>query len=108
MGRYAIAVVVSVEQMACAVQNDQSLGGGADQKAPIAQMQQRAQIALKQQWNGRMAEELTNLGVAIVNGVKAAGYRFVTLDLAGFRSGSLNGASNGAGNGAVIPLEALL
>ncbi|MCB0069894.1 MAG: ATP-dependent sacrificial sulfur transferase LarE [Caldilineaceae bacterium] len=46
--------------------------------------------------------------VAIVNGVKAAGYRFVTLDLAGFRSGSLNGASNGAGNGAVIPLEALL
>ncbi|MEZ4717153.1 MAG: ATP-dependent sacrificial sulfur transferase LarE [Caldilineaceae bacterium] len=46
--------------------------------------------------------------IAIVNGVKAAGYRFVTLDLAGFRSGSLNGASNGAGNGAVIPLEALL
>jgi uncharacterized protein len=31
--------------------------------------------------------------MAIVNGVKAAGYRFVTLDLAGFRSGSLNGAS---------------
>lgn len=29
----------------------------------------------------------------IVNGIKAAGYRFVTLDLAGFRSGSLNGAS---------------
>lgn len=27
----------------------------------------------------------------IVEGVKAAGYRFVTLDLAGFRSGSLNG-----------------
>jgi uncharacterized protein len=27
---------------------------------------------------------------AIVNGVKAAGYHFVTLDLAGFRSGSLN------------------
>lgn len=26
----------------------------------------------------------------IVNGIKAAGYRFVTLDLAGFRSGSLN------------------
>lgn len=37
--------------------------------------------------------------IAIVNGVKAAGYRFVTLDLAGFRSGSLNGA-----NGAAIPL----
>jgi len=35
----------------------------------------------------------------IVNGIKAAGYRFVTLDLAGFRSGSLNGA-----NGAAIPL----
>lgn len=34
----------------------------------------------------------------IVNGIKAAGYRFVTLDLAGFRSGSLNGAS------AAIPL----
>jgi pyridinium-3,5-biscarboxylic acid mononucleotide sulfurtransferase len=31
----------------------------------------------------------------IVDGVKASGYRFVTLDLAGFRSGSLNGASNG-------------
>ncbi|MBX3011125.1 MAG: ATP-dependent sacrificial sulfur transferase LarE [Caldilineaceae bacterium] len=28
----------------------------------------------------------------IVHGLKAAGYRFVTLDLAGFRSGSLNGA----------------
>lgn len=37
--------------------------------------------------------------IALVNGVKAAGYRFVTLDLAGFRSGSLNGA-----NGAAIPL----
>ena len=50
--------------------------------------------------------------IAIVNGVKAAGYRFVTLDLSGFRSGSLNGASNGNGagaaNGALIPLEALL
>lgn len=46
--------------------------------------------------------------MAIVNGVKAAGYRFVTLDLAGFRSGSLNGASNGNGNGALIPLDALL
>ncbi|MCB0113484.1 MAG: ATP-dependent sacrificial sulfur transferase LarE [Caldilineaceae bacterium] len=32
----------------------------------------------------------------IAVGVKAAGYRFVTLDLAGFRSGSLNGAANGA------------
>jgi pyridinium-3,5-biscarboxylic acid mononucleotide sulfurtransferase len=30
---------------------------------------------------------------AIVAGVEAAGYRFVALDLAGFRSGSLNGAN---------------
>lgn len=37
--------------------------------------------------------------MTIVNGIKAAGYRFVTLDLAGFRSGSLNGAS-----AAAIPL----
>jgi uncharacterized protein len=29
----------------------------------------------------------------ITAGIQAAGYRFVTLDLAGFRSGSLNGAS---------------
>ncbi|MEZ4609730.1 MAG: ATP-dependent sacrificial sulfur transferase LarE [Caldilineaceae bacterium] len=50
----------------------------------------------------------TALDQHIANGVKAAGYCFVTLDLAGFRSGSLNGASNGAGNGAVIPLEVLL
>lgn len=32
----------------------------------------------------------------LVEGVRAAGYRFVTLDLAGFRSGSLNGANAGA------------
>lgn len=38
---------------------------------------------------------------AIVAGVQAAGYRFVTLDLAGFRSGSLNGAN---GQVAAIPL----
>ncbi|MCB0110643.1 MAG: ATP-dependent sacrificial sulfur transferase LarE [Caldilineaceae bacterium] len=37
--------------------------------------------------------------MAITNGVKAAGYRFVALDLAGFRSGSLNGT-----NGTAIPL----
>lgn len=37
--------------------------------------------------------------MAITTGVKAAGYRFVALDLTGFRSGSLNGAS-----GAAIPL----
>jgi len=36
---------------------------------------------------------------ALTEGIKAAGYRFVALDLAGFRSGSLNGA-----NGATIPL----
>jgi uncharacterized protein len=41
---------------------------------------------------------------AIVAGVKAAGYRFVTLDLAGFRSGSLNGASVAV----VVPLADLL
>ncbi len=40
---------------------------------------------------------------ALVTGIRAAGYRFVTLDLAGFRSGSLNGASS-----AVIPLAAVL
>jgi uncharacterized protein len=38
---------------------------------------------------------------AIVAGVEAAGYRFVTLDLAGFRSGSLNGAN---GQVTAIPL----
>ncbi len=38
---------------------------------------------------------------AIVAGVKAAGYRFVALDLAGFRSGSLNGAN---GQATPIPL----
>jgi uncharacterized protein len=37
--------------------------------------------------------------MAITQGIKAAGYRFVVLDLAGFRSGSLNGAST-----ATIPL----
>jgi uncharacterized protein len=40
---------------------------------------------------------------AIVDGVRAAGYRFVTLDLAGFRSGSLNGAN---GQKTAIPLMA--
>ena len=40
---------------------------------------------------------------AIVKGVRAAGYRFVTLDLAGFRTGSLNGT-----NSAVIPLAEVL
>lgn len=41
----------------------------------------------------------------IAEGIKAAGYRFVTLDLAGFRSGSLNGASAGA---TVVPLSDLM
>ena len=41
---------------------------------------------------------------ALVAGVSAAGYRFVTLDLAGFRSGSLNGANGTGSTVAVIPL----
>jgi uncharacterized protein len=45
---------------------------------------------------------------AIATGVKASGYRFVTLDLAGFRSGSLNGSANGAPNGAVISVAELV
>ena len=44
---------------------------------------------------------------AIVAGVTAAGYRFVTLDLAGFRSGSLNGAGSGSSTVAVISLAEL-
>ncbi len=42
----------------------------------------------------------------LVNGVKASGYRFVTLDLAGFKSGSLNSANNG--NGALISVAELM
>lgn len=41
---------------------------------------------------------------AIVAGIQAAGYRFVTLDLAGFRSGSLNGASASV----IVPVADLL
>lgn len=41
---------------------------------------------------------------ALVTRIQAAGYRFVTLDLAGFRSGSLNGASAPV----VVPLSELL
>lgn len=44
---------------------------------------------------------------AIVAGVTTAGYRFVTLDLAGFRSGSLNGANGAGGSVAVISLAEL-
>jgi uncharacterized protein len=40
----------------------------------------------------------------LVSGIQATGYRFVTLDLAGFRSGSLNGASAPT----LIPLSELL
>lgn len=39
--------------------------------------------------------------------IQATGYRFVTLDLAGFKSGSLNGAS-GPQTGTVVPLAELL
>jgi uncharacterized protein len=42
---------------------------------------------------------------AIVKGLTEAGYRFVTLDLAGFRSGSLNGAST---NTVIVPMSDLL
>ena len=42
---------------------------------------------------------------AIVEGIKRAGYRFVTLDLAGFRSGSLNGASAAK---VIVPVSDLL
>jgi len=41
----------------------------------------------------------------IVKGVTAAGYRFVALDLAGFRSGSLNGASTTT---VIIPMSELM
>lgn len=54
------------------------------------------------------AEELVRAIEAresIVNGVVAAGYRFVALDLAGFRSGSLNGAG---ATKTVIPMSDLL
>ena len=40
----------------------------------------------------------------IVAGVKAAGYRFVALDLAGFKSGGLNGSTNGT----IIPLVEMI
>jgi uncharacterized protein len=43
----------------------------------------------------------------LVERIREAGYRFVTLDLAGFKSGSLNGASAST-NGTVVPLAELL
>uniref|UniRef100_A0A540VJV2 ATP-dependent sacrificial sulfur transferase LarE n=2 Tax=Litorilinea aerophila TaxID=1204385 RepID=A0A540VJV2_9CHLR len=45
---------------------------------------------------------------AIVAGVQAAGYRFVTLDLAGFRGQGAPGSQNGAAASAVVPLAELL
>ena len=44
----------------------------------------------------------------IVDEIKAVGYKFVTLDLAGFRSGSLNAAANGDAEPALVPVEDLL
>lgn len=41
----------------------------------------------------------------VVADIKAAGYRFVTLDLAGFRSGGLNSAN---GNGTVVSIAELM
>jgi uncharacterized protein len=45
---------------------------------------------------GRLVEQATRQ--ALVDGLKELGFRFVTLDLEGFRSGSLN---------ALVPLEVL-
>ena len=44
----------------------------------------------------------------IVAGIKAAGYRFVTLDLAGFRSGGLNAAANGNADHSLISVDELM
>ncbi|MXY95687.1 MAG: ATP-dependent sacrificial sulfur transferase LarE [Caldilineaceae bacterium SB0670_bin_27] len=44
----------------------------------------------------------------IVSGIKAAGYRFVTLDLAGFRSGGLNATANGNAEITLVPMEELI
>ena len=44
----------------------------------------------------------------IVSGIKAAGYRFVTLDLAGFRSGGLNASANGNAEITLVPMEELI
>ncbi len=44
----------------------------------------------------------------IVAGIKAAGYRYVTLDLAGFRSGGLNAAANGDAEQSLISVEELM
>ena len=45
---------------------------------------------------------------AIVAGIQAAGYRYVTLDLAGFRSGGLNAVADGAAGGVLIPVAELM
>ena len=44
----------------------------------------------------------------IVAGIKAAGYRYVTLDLAGFRSGGLNATANGNADQALISVDELM
>ncbi|MCX6046395.1 MAG: ATP-dependent sacrificial sulfur transferase LarE [Chloroflexi bacterium] len=44
----------------------------------------------------------------IVSGLRAAGYRFVTLDLAGFRTGSLNGSAHNSAQATIIPLAEIL
>lgn len=45
---------------------------------------------------------------AIVAGIQAAGYRYVTLDLAGFRSGGLNAIADGAAGGGLISVAELM
>ncbi|MDE0182869.1 MAG: ATP-dependent sacrificial sulfur transferase LarE [Caldilineaceae bacterium] len=45
---------------------------------------------------------------AIVAGIQAAGYRYVTLDLAGFRSGGLNAVADGGAGGGLIPVAELM
>lgn len=44
----------------------------------------------------------------IVAGIKAAGYRYVTLDLAGFRSGGLNATANGDANQNLVSIDELM
>lgn len=44
----------------------------------------------------------------IVAGIKAAGYRYVTLDLAGFRSGGLNASANGNAEHTLISVDELM
>jgi uncharacterized protein len=55
---------------------------------------------------GEEMERAIELRERLVAGIVAAGYRFVALDLAGFRSGSLSGA--GSPNGHVVAPIALV